>query len=366
MKNFKDISKFFIVGVKDFKFTPELESFLKEFPVAGLALFNSPHDAADNIWKDPESAGEIFHEFLTKVKSRVQFIAVDQEGGRVRRLRKPFIDLPSAQKITQTFTSSAKDLVVLEEFYSLVANQMTISGVNLNFAPVCDLHIDSTNKAVVGDRSFGSSETAALPYIQSFCRAFRSQKVATTLKHFPGHGPTSFDSHEKIATYFKTKQEVERDDKPIFLKLQSEADAIMTIHASFKEDPEGILSLDKDFLSKSKKEFSKNLAWISDDLLSMKAVSERKPWLTAYDCEYDFILICDTLEKSVQCLEETIRHSENKVKNFSDEENLEKRLKRSAGFFNSSTELAKFASWKKQILETSEKAHEILEKRQIS
>ena len=364
MKNFKAISKFFIVGVKDFKFTSELENFLKEFPISGLALFNSPHDSPDHIWKDPDSAAEIFYEFVSKIKPLVRFIAVDQEGGRVKRLRKPFVDLPSAQKITEIFSS--KDLHSLEEFYSLAAKQMSISGINLNFAPVCDLHTESTNKAVVGDRSFGNSEKLALPYLESFCRGFRSQKVATTLKHFPGHGPTSFDSHEKVATYFKSKQEVERDDKPIFLKLQNEADAIMTIHAAFQEDPERILSLDKDFLSKSKKEFPKNLAWISDDLLSMKAVSGRKPWLQAYDCEYDFILICDTLDKSVQCIEETIRYAETKVKNFTDEENLEKRLKRSESFFQSSNELPKFHTWKKLIIEISEKAHEIIAKKQIA
>jgi hypothetical protein len=60
MKFSEAIPKFFIVGVKDFRWSAELASFLKEFPISGLALFNSPHDSPDNIWKDSDTALEAF------------------------------------------------------------------------------------------------------------------------------------------------------------------------------------------------------------------------------------------------------------------------------------------------------------------
>lgn len=359
MKNFKRISKLFIVGVKDFKFSKELESFLKEYPVSGLSLFNSPHDSPSNIWQNRDASLEAVYEFAHNSLARGIFLSCDQEGGRVRRLRGPFVALPSAQKMTE-FATELRSLDKLRALYSLAARQMALTGITLNFAPVCDLRVRESS-SVVGDRSFGSSLEEAFAFIDIFCTAFEDEGVHTTLKHFPGHGPTQTDSHDNIAVLFKPKKEFLREDLQVFVRAQDLTSAIMTAHIAFEEDPERIISLDAEILEELKQGFSKNLAWITDDLQTMKAVSEKKPWVRAYECPYDFLLLCGDLDQAARSIEETIRHAESSVKNFQDETRLEKRLSRSESLFSPSGGLLKFDQWKEKILEYENKAQEILE-----
>lgn len=359
MKNFRDVSKLFIVGVKDFNYSPELKSFLKDYRPSGIALFNSPFDNPSNIWQDRESSLEIVHEFMHKIKDSVNFVACDQEGGRVRRLRGAFTHLPAGQKVAEALQDKASMAQILE-LYRYAAKQMAATGIHLNFAPVCDLRLKESSN-VVGDRSFGSTEAEALPLIEAFCKAFEEENVHTTLKHFPGHGPTTFDSHERPATIFKSKEEVFREDREIFVKAAAKTSAIMTAHLTYEDFQDRVISIDPEFLTELKAGLPKNLAWITDDLQGMKAVSERKPWLAAFDCQYDFELICGSLDQSAVAIEETIRHAESKVKNFSDETKLTNRLSRAENFFDDGIEIANFDQWKKSILEWESKANEVLQ-----
>ncbi|MDB5037255.1 MAG: hypothetical protein JWQ35_783 [Bacteriovoracaceae bacterium] len=363
MKPSEIIPSFFLVGVRDFSFSKELESFLKEFPVPGLILFNSPFDKPSNIWSDRESALEGIYEFIKKASQNINFFAVDQEGGRVRRLRAPFIHLPSAQKIREAFDNTGK-MDKIEELYCLAAKQMALTNIHLNFAPVCDFRTkDSSN--VVGDRSYGENLNEVFPFVEAFCRVFENEQVHTTLKHFPGHGPTRFDSHERIAVVFKNKRELFKEDREIFLKAAANASAILTAHIAFEDDPETIFSLDQKLLKEFKKNMPAHLVWITDDLLSMKAVSEIKPWLKAFDCEYDFISLCGDLENSMRAIEDTIRYTETSVKDFTQELAIEKRAKRSTHLFREKKELPKFKDWRSKILELEALGNDCLEALQI-
>lgn len=363
MKHSQVIPSFFIVGVRDFAFTKELEVFLKEFHVSGLALFNSPFDNPLNIWADPQSALEIVYEFLSKVSKTDCFLAADQEGGRVRRLRAPFVHLPSAEKVSQSFETTGS-LEFIKEIYAAAARQMAQSQITLNFAPVCDLRVKDSN-SVIGDRSFGSSLKDVLPFIDLFCASFQAEGVHTCLKHFPGHGPTKFDSHEQAAVVFKSKKELFREDREVFIQATKHSSAIMTAHIAFEEDPERIFSLDLEYLEEFQRGFSKDTVWITDDLLGMKAVSSRKPWLRAFDCRYSFSLLCGNLEDSAIAVEETIRHSEALVQDFAQELEIEKRAKRANQIFKPTKDLPSFKIWKESILREESIGNDFLEKAKI-
>ena len=360
MKNFKSIASLFIVGVRDFRLTPELRSFLKEYPVSGLALFNSPYDTPDNVWKDPEAALEAVHEFSVETFSSVGFLAADQEGGRVRRLRTPFVQLPTSEQVGK-FHRRPDSRPEIEKLYRSAAKQMALSGINLNFAPVCDLRYPDSHQ-VVGDRSFGETPGEVLPLVRMFCETFEKEGVHTTLKHFPGHGPTRFDSHERIAEIFKSKEDLKRIDTSIFYQAASWASAVMTAHIGFEEEPGAIFSLDEKLLNEFKKGLKQGLALITDDLLTMKAVNERKPWVTAVDLGYDFICVCDTLDGASRALDDCIRALESKTMPFSEEEALQKRIDRSSRLFKREKKPAPFSEWKDQILNLSREGAECLEK----
>lgn len=172
MKWNKTLASLFILGIKDFRLSPELRSFLKEFPVSGISLFNSPHDSEDFIWKDPDTALEVLYEFLNEIGAHIHFLAVDQEGGRVQRLKKPFITLPAAGKIGEFFKEEGRPDQIFQ-VYQLAARQLALCQIQLNFAPVCDLRTPDSH-SIIGDRSFGDKPQNVISLVKLFCEAMNS------------------------------------------------------------------------------------------------------------------------------------------------------------------------------------------------
>lgn len=357
MSKFQKIASLFIVGVKDCRYTKDLENFLKTFRVSGLALFNSPFDSPDNIWGDKQASLEIVHDFISRTQQKVNFIAADQEGGRVRRLRGHFVNLPSAQKASQMAERSAERM---RRIYELAALQMAATGIRLNFAPVCDLRTNDSNN-VVGDRSFGSDRLRVIQMAKLFCESFERSGVHTTLKHFPGHGPTRFDSHEQLALISKNLDSYRSEDASIFKEVAELASAVMTAHIGFEDSGSIPFSLNAALFEKFKNELPAGKALITDDLQNMKAVSELKPWVRALELPYDFILLCGSLDQAAQSIEEAIRHIERTTTSFSQEERLDDRLKQSQSLFLSESKIEPFSRWKQQIVGWEEEAAQYLE-----
>lgn len=352
------MASLFVVGVKDFRWSSELDQFLKEYPVSGLALFNSPFDSPDNIWADRDTSLEVVYDFITRVHERVSFLSADQEGGRVRRLRGYYVPLPSAEKIALRYAET-RNLAEIERLWTLAAKQMAASWVRLNFAPVCDLRIRDSNE-VVGDRSFGYEAQIIKDLAGLFCRSFESVGVRTTLKHFPGHGSSTLDSHQQIALLQKEKHEVFATDRLIFEELAASTSALMTAHIAFPENPEEVFSLSPELIHDFRKGPLANLALITDDLLSMKAVSERKPWVQAYHAPYNYLLLCGDLNASAQAIEETIREAEAHTKDFQAELDLEQRMSFAKFHFRSEWSTSGFKPWAQSIKDYADQAQEIL------
>jgi hypothetical protein len=94
----------------------------------------------------------------------------------------------------------------------------------------------------------------------------------------------------------------------------------------------------------------------------MKAVADKNPWIKAFQCAYDYLLLCGSLDQASQSIEETIRFAEASIKDFKDETLLQQRISRSETFFIPEGGLLKFEMWKSKILEYESKAQEILQK----
>ena len=120
------------------------------------------------------------------------WIGIDEEGGMVNRLKPSlgFIPTLSAAAVAKQGMSVSKQQA------ESMAKQLNALGINLNFAPVVDLNINPSNP-IIGrkGRSFGSNAQVVFAHAQLFIDAHRAQNVATTLKHFPGHGASTKDSH---------------------------------------------------------------------------------------------------------------------------------------------------------------------------
>ena len=116
-------------------------------------------------------------------------VSVDEEGGRVSRLSKQIGVAPSAKKLAQTLTPQEVYGVALDR-----GHRMRGLGITVDFAPVVDVTQDADD-TVIGDRSFGSDPTKVTEYAGAYARGLHDAEVMPVLKHFPGHGHGSGDSH---------------------------------------------------------------------------------------------------------------------------------------------------------------------------
>lgn len=124
---------------------------------------------------------------LALQQRRALFVAIDDEGGRVQRIEDVFGSIPSpADQVSQKL-----DIASLAQARGA---QLIASGINVDFAPVVDLRSPSS-ESVIGDRSYGTTASAVIRDAGAFAEGLRAAGVLPTLKHFPGHGRASGDSH---------------------------------------------------------------------------------------------------------------------------------------------------------------------------
>ncbi|MDO9083213.1 MAG: glycoside hydrolase family 3 N-terminal domain-containing protein [Humidesulfovibrio sp.] len=155
------------------------------------------------------------------------FIAVDQEGGRVQRLRaaRGFPETPPAAELCPS-GDPAPALCAGEQTGATLASV----GINLNFAPVADVNVNPQNPVIGAlGRSFSADPAEVGPCAGAFARGLKSQGVLTAAKHFPGHGSSSTDSHEGFTDVTATWTEAELIPFRELLR-QDLADMVMTAH----------------------------------------------------------------------------------------------------------------------------------------
>lgn len=163
-------------------------------------------------------------------------VAVDQEGGRVQRLKKGFTLLPAMGNFGALYLiQPEKALELAEKCGWLMAIEVLAVGIDFSFAPVLDINDISD---VIGDRAFAKNIQDIVPLASAFMQGMRRAGMATTGKHFPGHGSVKADSHVAAAIDSREYQEIYNNDMQSFIKLQSQLDALMPAHVIYeKVDP---------------------------------------------------------------------------------------------------------------------------------
>ncbi len=185
------------------------------------------------------------------------FIAIDQEGGAVERVK--FTHYPSAKVVAKKGSKFAK------KTYLAMAKELHELGFNLNFAPVADVAINPKNRVIVKwGRSFGNVDEV-IKYDSIFIDAMHQFNIATTLKHFPGHGSSFSDTHKGFVDVSFTWQEKELLPYKV---LKNKTDAVMVAHIFNKNlDPKYPASLSKKIVTNLLKEqIGFRGVVISDDL----------------------------------------------------------------------------------------------------
>ena len=201
-------------------------------------------------------------------------IAADQEGGIVYRLTGGTA-LPGNMALGAT-----GDTVNAIKAGEIIGSELSAVGVNTNFAPDADVN-NNPNNPVIGLRSFSSNPQLAAEFTSAYIEGVQSKNVATTAKHFPGHGNVATDSHTGLPSINSTKEELYQTELvPFQAAIESGTDMIMTAHIQFPN------IVTEELYSSIKDEFMSPPATLSREILTD---------LLRNELNYDGVIVTDSM-----------------------------------------------------------------------
>ena len=211
----------FITGLKSASLTDKEKKFLKKFKPWGVIIFSRNIKSFDQLNKLINDIKKIFNDINYP-------ILIDEEGGRVNRLKKLFD--------TSVFTGSffgktyKKDIKKFYLYYRIYSRQISYIlksfGININTAPVLDVRRKKSNN-IIGDRSF-DFDPKIVSKIGTFCiDEFTKNKIGTVIKHIPGHGLAKVDSHKKTPIVTEKISLLNKKDFYPFKRLNKESAAMV-------------------------------------------------------------------------------------------------------------------------------------------
>ena len=202
--------------------SPELADKIQNMHMGGVILYGVTGNIEStrqvvkltgDIQKTAVDAGEI-----------PLFISIDQEGGRVTRITNGMTVFPGNMSL-----GAAGDAKLASQAAAVMARELKILGINLNFAPDIDVNSNPDNP-IIGTRSFGSSPAEVARLGIAVIDAYNEEGIISTAKHFPGHGDTSVDSHLGLPIVNRSLQQLNTVELAPFRAVASKVPVIMTAH----------------------------------------------------------------------------------------------------------------------------------------
>lgn len=233
-------------------------------------------------------------------------LAIDQEGGRVQRLRDGYTALPAMQCLGDVYCrDQTKGAHLLHEVGWLMAAEVIASGLDMSFAPVLD--IDRSHCAVISDRAFGDEATLVSQAARHFINGMHEAGMAATGKHFPGHGGVTADSHLQTPSDNRELASLRDRDLAPFVTLASQLEAIMPAHIVFPNIDIQAVGFSQFWLQNIlRTDLAFNGLIFSDDL-SMKgadvAGSYRQKAEAALLAGCDVILVCNNRPGALEVMD---------------------------------------------------------------
>jgi beta-N-acetylhexosaminidase len=275
--------------------------------IAGVILFRR------NV-VDPVQLAELSRTLKSAAPGPL-LIAIDQEGGRVQRLRAPhWTELPSMRRIGELDAAGGaggmNGVAIAEKLGLLVAEELSACGIDQDFAPVLDVDTNPDNP-VIGDRSFGRDPMRVARLGAAFAKGIESGHVASCGKHFPGHGDTSQDSHMTLPRLAHDRQRLWQVELvPFVAAARAGLAAVMTAHIRFEAFDRLPATLSAAAMKLLREDVEFKGACISDDL-EMKAIADTYGVVDgaelALAAGVDCVLVCHTLKLQHDAIESIAR-----------------------------------------------------------
>ena len=277
----------FIVGIKSTKLNNKEKIFLRKYKPWGVILFTRNIKNINQTFKLTSSIRKIFND-------KNYPILIDQEGGRVNRLR----NIISFDNLTSEFFGQlyVKNYKEFEIYYRLFIDKtsylLKLIGVNLNTSPVLDLRVKGASN-IIGDRSF-SKDPKIVSKIGDYCiNFFHKNKIGTVIKHIPGHGLARVDSHNFTPLINKDNKYLAKNDFKSFKNKKTLF--AMTAHIIFKKiDKKDPVTHSKKLIKLIRNKIGFRNILISDDL-SMKSLKGnlKENAFKAFNAGCNLVLHCN-------------------------------------------------------------------------
>lgn len=291
------------LGFEGLAVDQDTRKLIAEIRPAGFILF------ARNI-EDPRQVLELNRELSSLCEPAFPpLLSIDQEGGRVQRIRQPATCWPPMRAVgcaeNQTYDVSRA-----------IALELKAMGFHLNFAPVADVDSNPDNP-VIGDRSFSPSPDAVCKHVAAFIAGHQEAHIMACAKHFPGHGDTALDSHLDLPVVDRSTPELLRTEMPPFkAAIQAGVASIMTAHVIFAAwDEQWPATLSEKIIRPRLREQLGFDGLVFSDDLEMKAVAGRYPLALqlerATKASVDILLCCKSPDLQWLAYTELIRLQEN-------------------------------------------------------
>ena len=277
----------FIIGIKSTKLSKKEKNFLNKYKPWGVILFTRNIKNIEQTFKLTSSIRKIF-------KDRKYPILIDQEGGRVNRLK----NIISFDNLTSEFFGKKylKNIREFKTYYKLFIDKTSFllrsMGVNINTSPVLDLRVKGSSN-IIGDRSF-SKNPKIVSKIGDFCiDYFHKNSIGTVMKHIPGHGLAKVDSHNFTPIVKKNSNYLNKND---FVPFRNKKTFFaMTAHIIFdKIDNKNTVTHSKKLIKLIRNKIGFKNILISDDL-SMKSLkySLKNNTIKTFNAGCDLALHCN-------------------------------------------------------------------------
>lgn len=233
------IGQMILAGITGTTMDTNTRNLITQYNVGGIIFYKNN---LVNPWQAVQLVNQIKAVNATNLPL---LLSVDEEGGRITRLPGGLVNLPSNQQIgvvnNQKFSYKVG---------AILGEELKSFGLNMDFAPVLDIN-SNPNNPVIGDRSFGDNAKLVSRLGIQTMKGIQSQNIIATIKHFPGHGDTSVDSHLELPIVNKSLKELkELELIPFERTIKKGADVVMVAHILLPQlDPQNPASMSKTVMS---------------------------------------------------------------------------------------------------------------------
>ena len=290
------IGQLIMVGLPTTYLDEEYKELIKKYKIGNYILFARNYSDTNQM----KSFMKELYEYTNKITNSFPLVSIDQEGGMVVRL---FKDVTFPASPLTTSASSISDAPYKTGY--IIGKDMMKLGLNLNLAPCLEINEELSNP-LVNIRGYGAHKELVLKNASRFVKGIQDSGALSCIKHFPGAGSSTKDSHLELPIITESKEYLTTNNMYPFLHLL-ESDAIMSSHDLYESFDNLTCTLSKIMLTDLLRKQYNYQGLIISDGMEMKAILDNygiaKGTVMALNAGCDILLLCHDYEYQVEALE---------------------------------------------------------------